>query len=290
MAKQQIDTIQAKDQLAAIKAFLPEYGVRAFLRTFFWILNKDGILQPFKLNRVQNHLEDRLAQNNIIGKGRQQGFTTYLLLRRCLLGVVSEGGIGSILVAQSGEYASEFFRIARRAYKYIAAVDPRDDTKNTLCQALKANLLHTQYSNKKELVFDFLDSKIRIESAEKEEAGQGMTLHHILADEYARWPGKPDATLANIRGALVKGGTVDKSSTANGAAGPYWEDFMRAMNTPVDSDAVMHWYGWWMEDGYELDLTEAQKDEMIMDLDSDELKLIARMRQDLEQVVYIKAA
>ncbi len=293
--RQQIDPILAKAQLQAIQATLVTWGVEAFLQKFFWILAKTESsfveqttrLVPFKLNRIQRHLEPRLGQNNIVGKGRQQGFTTYMLLRRLLLPAITEGGIGSLLIGQTASDASTFLRIAGRAYKYLGVTDPFDASENEASISFKQNVFHTTFSNKKEIVFDYLDSKIMIASAEVEEAGQGVTLHHILADEYARWPGDPRATLANARGALVPGGTIDKSSTANGMIGPYFQDFLLAMDYPKESDSKVHFYAhWWAEDYY-LDMTEQEKDEMEADINADELRVIAKIDKDLKDVVYV---
>lgn len=288
-----IDTTLAKDQLQGLQHILKTWGVARFMSSMFWILTKFKIagtnmeasrLIPFHLNRIQQTVERDLAQNNIFGKPRQSGFTTYLSIRRLLLPAITDGGVGSLLISQSGEYVQEHFAIAQRAYRLIGAIDPFNDELNTFNRSLKANLLHTAYSNRRELVFDYLDSKVRVASAEVEEAGQGLTLMHVCADEYARWPGNPEATLANIRGALVPGGTVDKSSTANGAGGPFFEDVMRALNTPKDSDAKLFWFGWWHEDTFDSELTHTQMVELENDLTADELKVIALIHKELNAV------
>lgn len=311
--KRQIDTVLAKDQLQALQATLKSAGADVFMAVFFWILTKKADivinamasrLIPFRLNRIQREVFRDIAKNNLIGKPRQSGFTTFLLLFRLFLPAIVEGGIGSLLIAQTGPYASEFFRIIQRAYRLIGAQDPFDDTQNALCQSLKANLLHHTFSNRKELVFDYLDSKIRVESAEVEEAGQGLTIHHLVADEYARWPNNPEATLANARGSLVMGGTVDKSSTANGMGGPYYIDVMKALNTPLMSDSRLFFFPhWWSEDYYineyelldgsKIDLsnaTDKQISECLADMTEDELKMISRVHRELKDIAFVKAA
>lgn len=290
MASKKIDTQLAKDQLQGLQHILKTWGVPRFMSAMFWILPKASKMIPFQLNRIQMSVEENLAQNNLFGKPRQSGFTTYLSIRRLLLPAITEPGVGCLLVSQNGEYVQEHFAIAQRAAKFVGAVDPFDAELNTLNQSLKANLLHTTYSNRRELVFDYLDSKVRVASAEVEEAGQGLTLHHIVADEYARWPGKPEATLANIRGALVPGGTVDKSSTANGAGGPFFEDTMRALNTPKESDAKLHYYSWWWTDDYTLEMSHEEMLEMEADLTADELRIIKRIHTEMKPVAKKVAA
>lgn len=64
-------------------------------------------------------------------------------------------------------------------------------------------------------MFDQLDSRLIVESAGKPEAGQGVTLHHLVGSEVARWPKMPEETMSNIIGGLVDDGTRDEESTAN---------------------------------------------------------------------------
>ena len=115
---------------------------------------------------------------------------------------------------------------------------------------------------------------------------RSVTLHHILADEYSRWPHKPEETLSNVQGALVKDGTLDKNCTANGAVGPFYVDCMRAMNSPDESDAVMHFFPWWWEDEYVMELDEKQKDTLEADLTEEELFVIKKIHLELDGVAW----
>lgn len=295
----QPDPILVKDQLQALQAMLHGHGPQLFCRTMFWILTKiqtgvPGVelsrTVPFSFNRVQDHLFGRLLRNNRVLKARQAGLTTFFLLVRLLLNVVTEGGKTGLLISQNNKYAEKHFQIARRAYRLVGAQDPVDQTQNDLCASLKENLLHTSYSSRRELVFDQLDSKIMIESAEVEEAGQGVTLHHVVASEVARWPGDPEATTSNVKGGLVPGGTYDEESTANGAAGYYYEQCLRSMDNEVAADARFHYYSWFWSNEYVLKLSKKEAAELQADLTADELSLIARIHQELEGVAYVTTA
>lgn len=278
---------------------LRAWGPELFCASMFWILTKipsgvPGIelsrTVPFSLNRVQRHLINRLWRNNRVLKARQAGLTTFFLLVRLLLNVITEGGKTGLLISQNNSYAQKHFQIARRAYSLIGAQDPADSTQNSLCISLKNNLLHTSYSNRKELVFDMLDSKLMIESAEVEEAGQGVTLHHVVASEVARWPGDPEATTSNIKGGLVPGGTYDEESTGDGAAGYFYEQCLRSMDNEIAADARFHYYSWWWSAEYVLDLTPKEAAELMADLTSDELSIIRKMHMELTDVAYVAAA
>lgn len=290
------DPLLVKDQLCALQAVLKAWGIARFCSSMFWIAVKQATnipdvavsrTVPFVFNRIQNHITPRLARNNRVLKPRQVGFTTYFMLVRLLLNVITEGGKTGLLISQSADDAAKHFIIARRAHRLIGAQDPQDNTVNGLCLSLKANLLHTVYSNRKELVFDQLDSQLIIKSAEVEEAAQGVTLHHVLASEVARWPRNPEATTSNVKGALVPGGTYDEESTANGAAGYFYEQFLRSLDDEKKADARPHYYDWFFSEDYEQQLTKKQMDELEQDLTVTEYTLIRRMHRELEDVNYI---
>ena len=279
----------AKDQLAALQQMYREKGAELFCIWAIWILHrKTGLLIPFKWNRIQRDLQAKLGKNNRTVKPRQAGYTTWFLLARLFVPILLDRGQGGLLISQSGEYAEDHFRIAHRAYEHFAEVDPYsgDPNVNKLSRSFKANLLHVKYSNRRELYFDILDSKLRIESAEIEEAGQGLTLHHVVASEAARWPGNPEATLSNIRGSLAPGGTLDEESTANGAMGFYFGQCMRCLNDPTHADATLHYHSWFWDDLNSKDISETEKDKLITELTNEELLLIQQMQHELHEVAW----
>jgi hypothetical protein len=291
------DPAIVKDQLAALQQMHAAWGVEHFMMSLFWILTKQKqkftsgkvtSLVPFRFNWIQHDIEMRLGERNILVKARQIGGTTYMLLRRLFVPAILDHGIGSLLISQNNEYVTKHFSIARRAYRYIGAVDPYDARENIFSISLRQNLLHTEASNRREIIFDQLDSRVIVASAEVEESGQGITLHHILADEYSRWPGSPADTLSNVEGALVPDGTLDKNCTANGAAGPFYEDVMRVLNTPKDADAVLHFYPWYWTDEYRRTMTAAEAEELKKDLTEEERRLIGRFHKELKSVAWIK--
>ncbi len=265
-------------------------GPEAFCAAFIWILtkigNQAGRIVPFVWNRAQHHLHPRLWRANRVLKARQPGFTTFFLIVRLFLNTILQGGKGGLLVSQNSQYATQHFVIVRRALRLFGAVDPYDNTQNGLCLSLRANLLHTQYANRRELFFDWMDSKLLVESAEVEEAGQGITLHHVVCSEIARWPKIPENTVSNIKGALVKGGTFDEESTADGAAGYFYERFLASMNDALAADARPHFVPWYISEDYELEMSEQEMQEMLEDLTEDELRLIKKMHKELSSVAW----
>ena len=292
------DKTLCHDQLQALKAMLKGWGTPAFLAAMFWILQKQDELHatqdqptrlvPFILNPIQRNMLSNLERNNMLLKARQIGGTTFFLLVRGLLEVVTNEGCNALLVSQSREFAETHFLMAARAYRYFGVRNMRDDRENEVNISFRNNLLHTKYTNRRELYFDQLESRMAVATAEVEESGQGLTLHHLICSEYARWPKQPAATLANLRGALAPNGTVDIECTANGAAGSFFEKFQVAMVNPPNSDAKAHYYSWYFSDDLDKNLSQKEKDELVKDLSEDELRLIAQMRAELSDVSWTK--
>ena len=307
LSKQKPDRKLALDQLQALQAMLKAFGAKMFNASMFWILSDpskiashkiksfEKRLVPFLWNRIQEDLDEHVGRNNRVLKPRQSGFTTYFLMNRLLLPVITNEGTNGLLISQSGAYATKHFQMVRRAYRYIGAVDPYDEEKNELCRSLKANLLHYEYSNRHELVFDVLDSRLIVESAEVEEAAQGITLHHVVSSETARWPHKPEDTTSNIKAALVPGGTYDEESTANGMGGYFCENYMASMSSS-NPDAVPHFYEWYWDASYQgvttaagevRMLTEEEKTKLEQELTEEEYQLIRKMHRELDVVAYV---
>jgi hypothetical protein len=291
------DPILVKDQLETLQSLFKIWGAPAFMSYFIWIqAKKDSKLAvrlkqrlntriiPFVYNPIQLDIEKNIGQYNICLKPRQIGLTTWFLLRRIFVPALITTGTNGFLISQSSQKATEHFSIVKRALKYIGAVDLQDASKNDLTIALQQNLLHTSYSNRKEIIFDQLGNNISIGTAEVEEAGQGATLHHVVASEVSRWPGNPEETLANVKEAITLDGTLDLEATANGAGGYFYEEFFRAERN--ESEFKAHFHPWWWQPEYRIPLTLKEQMEMTKDLASDEQKLIDTYKLDLEQIAF----
>lgn len=289
-----------KDQLATLQSLFKIWGAPAFMRYFVWIQGKkpdkaskktkqklNTRLTPFVYNPIQLDIENKIGQYNICLKPRQIGLTTWFLMRRIFVPSIITTGTNGFLISQSGQKATEHFAMVKRALAYVGAQDVQDFSKNQLTIALQQNLLHTTYSNRKEIIFDQLGNTIQLGSAEVEEAGQGSTLHHVVASEVARWPGNPEETLANLKEAITLEGTLDMESTADGAGGYFYEEFFRAERK--ESEFVPHFHQWWMQPEYRVELSLAQQLEMVNDLKSDEQRLIDLYKLDLEQIAFRRA-
>ena len=296
------DAILVQDQLATLQNLFKIWGAPVFMRYFVFIqgkknsaiadANKQKVntrIIPFVYNPIQLDIESKIGQHNICLKPRQIGLTTWFLLRRIFVPAIITTGTNGFLISQSNEKATEHFSMVKRALKFVAVVDLQTENSpaNELNIALRQNLLHTAYSNRKEIIFDQIGNTIRLGSAEVEEAGQGSTLHHVVASEVARWPGKPEETLANLKEAITLEGTLDLESTANGAGGYFYEEYTRADRK--ESEFTAHFHQWWYQPEYRITLTLKEQAEMSKDLAADEQRLIDTYKLDLEQIAFRRA-
>ena len=258
-----------KDQLLWLQNMLKVLGQEDFCKYFFWILTKKETVQegatmpagfwnrrllPFMLNDVQRDMVNREKKRNICLKYRQGGYTTDKIIRRLYLPAITEPGAGCLLISQNHFYASQHFAILKRTHRYFATPNPYDWAACDVTRWFHAHLLHTVASNRRELVFDQLDSKILVDSAENTEVGQGLTVNHLVGTEVARYPGNPEETLANVKESIPDNGTVDYESTANGFGGYFYDECMRARD-PQNKNAEFNYFfhEWWWHKEYHAD-------------------------------------
>src|SRR5262249_42736671 len=135
-----------------------------------------------------------------------------------------------------------------------------------LPEALRRGALVTSRANVRQLVFPRLDSEYRVETAADPSAGRGLTIQNLHCSEVARWPGDAAATLAALRAAVPPQGEVVLESTANGAAGCFYDEWQRAAETGY----TRHFFPWWWEPSY------ARPGVKLGSLTSEEAELIDR--------------
>jgi len=293
-----------KDQLQALQDLYRKCGKAVFSSQMFWILRKNpepgekdvlgNLIQagqawnkrlvPFKHNRIQKDLDAHMGPRNIMLKPRQGGYTTYCIIMRLLLSAILEPGVGCLLISQNSKYAAAHFTILQRAFRYFGVVDPYNKSSNLLSDQLHQHLLSTKFSNRHELIFDQLDSRILCESAENEEAGQGLTIQHLHCSEVARWPGKPEETLANVKEAIPIDGSVDIESTANQMGGYFYEECQRAkdgLTSGKETEFRFFFHEWWWHDEYRLDRPVAEES-----VSEEEELLIQKFKLDLHQIAW----
>ena len=259
-----------REQFEALTYCLNAWGPAVFMAYFMWILTKNSNEQgtryvPFKLNRIQEHLIGELTNRNLLLKARQMGGTTFTMLKQLLLPAVTQQGFRGLFVSQKQFYANQHFLILDRARRLFAMQQPGAGPEvNALADSLNKHLLKRRLANRRELMFENLDSLVVVDSAENKEAGQGFTVNGFVGSEFSRWPGDPAETLANIRGSLAPNATETLECTANGAQGPFYEMVNQALSK--ESIYRLHFYEWWWTDEYQEALEADKRVELINDL------------------------
>lgn len=201
------------------------------------IRTKEGEIKPLVLNRAQQILQaailDELSTRGririIILKGRQQGLSTMV------------GGFMYFSVSQ--RQASKAMVVAHKADSTAALFDMTKRYHKECPDILRPS---TQYSSKRELSFDKLDSKYIVATAGGEDIARGETLQLLHCSELAFW----NKTTANdnfngLENCVpnAAGTAIFIESTANGVSGLFYDLWHGAVEGKNDYRPVfIPWY------------------------------------------------
>ncbi len=231
-------------------------------RTLLRIRDRQGSLVELRVNRAQREFARRAGRRSIVLKARQLGITT-CVAARFFASTITRPGVLTVQVAHDQRAAEQIFRIVHR---FLANLPER----------LRAGALVTSRANVRQLVFPRLDSEYRVETAADPNAGRGLTIQHLHCSEVARWPRDAAATLAALRAAVPRDGEVVLESTANGAAGCFYDEWQRAPETGY----TRHFFPWWWEPSY------ARPGVDVAPLTAEEEELVRRERLTHAQIAY----
>lgn len=191
-----------------------------FYEHCFKIRDKNQALVPFKLNPPQllihNALEKQRRETGkvraIILKSRRVGCSTLVAARFYRYATLKEGQSVAI-VAHVQKTTGNLYRIVKRAHEH-----------NPIAPSVGA-------SNIREMIFDKLDSRYSVFSAETGEGGRGEDVTLLHLSEYAYYA-KPKEIMAGIATAVPdKPGTeIIIESTAAGPSGEFYEMYQDAVN------------------------------------------------------------
>ena len=196
------------------------------------IRTREGKSICLSANPVQLEFERRRGPKNIVLKARQMGLSTWIA-GRFFLKTITQPGTLSLEVAHTQEAAEDLFRMVRRFYAGLP-------------ETLRRGVLRTSRANARSLVFPLLDSEYSVETAGDPNAGRGLTVQNLHCSEVSRWPGNAAETMAGLRASLTPGGEVVLESTANGAYGCFYDEWMHAQETGY----IRHFFPWWWEPAY----------------------------------------
>lgn len=232
----------------------------AMIAKLLKIRRKGEGLGWLELNRAQREYSERCSSRNIVLKARQLGVTTYVAAR-FFIQTITHPGTLTVQVAHTEESAQAIFTIVRRFWEHLPA-------------RMRRGVLRTSRSNVRQLVFPQLDSEYRVETAD-DNAGRGMTIHQLHCSEVSRWASGGHDTLASLRAAVVPNGEIVLESTANGAAGIFYEEWQKAGET----EYTQHFFPWWFDKNY------AEKGK-VAQVTPEEAELVQRHGLNLNQIAW----
>jgi len=234
------------------------------IRSLLKIRVKKGGVHYLKLNRAQKEYSANCSKRNIVLKARQVGITTYIAAR-FFIQTITRPGTLTVQVAHTEESAQAIFNIVHRFWE------------NLPNSRVRRGALIKSRSNIRQIVFPRLDSEYRVETAD-DNAGRGMTIHNLHCSEVSRWPRGAEDTLASLRAAVVPEGEIVLESTPNGAAGLFYEEWQKAL----ESGYTRHFFPWWFEGSYKEDVSKKPLGE----LTDEEKDLIGRHGLTPEQIAW----
>ena len=220
-------------------------------------------LGSLALNRAQREYSERCGKRNIVLKARQLGITTYIAARYFIQTITRPGTL-TVQVAHSEDSAQAIFTIVRRFWE-------------NLPEAMRRGALALSRANVRQLVFARLDSEYRVETADAN-AGRGMTIHQLHCSEVSRWTRGAVGSLAALRAAVVPEGEIVLESTANGAAGVFYDEWQKAQETGY----TRHFFPWWYDQGYRVEMRRSR----LLPLTLEEEDLIAQHGLTAKQIAW----
>ena len=171
-----------------------------FIEDQLTIIDKNAKEVPFQLNSVQNKFVEEATGRDVILKGRQMGFSSFILGAFTADFLFKENSL-SVIVADISDNASD---LLSRVKHYLRAFEAKNNTKVPL-----------KYNSKYELQNAHNNARYIIGTAENTEFGRSKTITNLHFSEAAFYK-YFDKLLAGAGTALVPTGRFVIETTANG--------------------------------------------------------------------------
>lgn len=211
-----------------------------YAKTCLKLLPKDGAIVPFKVNKAQTYIHNRLQQQleetgkvrAIILKGRQQGCSTYVE-GRFIWRVTHSHGTNAYILTHEEDASNNIFNMAKRYYdhlpEYVKPVVSRD--------------------NAKELKFPNLDSGYRVGTAGNKSTGRSQTNRLLHGSEVAFWKNAEEHAKGIMQTVPDSDGTeIILESTGNGL-GNYFHQQWKMAEAGL-SEYIPIFVPWYWQDEY----------------------------------------
>jgi len=180
------------------------------------IKDKAGKVIPFRLNRAQRYVHERLEQQKaetgmvraLVLKGRQQGISTYIGER--YYHQVTTQSKSAFIVAHEDKATTNLFEMVKRYQDH-----------NPLAPS-------TKNSNAKELIFGVIDAGYKLATAGTDGVGRSNTAQLIHGSEFGFWR-NPQMHMAGLGNTVadMAGSEIIMESTGNGQGNAFhlmWQE------------------------------------------------------------------
>ena len=211
--------------------------------------DEPDIAIPFSPNDAQRMLLADLHTRNVVLKARQMGFSTLieiLALDHALF--IRDQEV--VIIAQTDDAAKKLYR-----KKILFGYDNLPPAVREACPAVKRTEKMIVFAN---------GSSIEVTSS-----ARGGTPHFLHISEFgkiaATAPNKAAEITSGSMQGVPKSGFIFVESTAEGQSGPFYEMSKRAEANRDAGKALgpleyrFHFFPWWMDKGYQLDLDAARR-------------------------------
>lgn len=216
----------------------PYLKSKLFIEEELTIIDKTGTETPFILNPIQSKFVEEATGKDIILKGRQMGFSSFILASFTKDFIFKENSL-SVVVADISDNALD---LLARVKHYIKAFEQSNNTKVPL-----------KYNSKYELQNAQNGARYIIGTAENTEFGRSKTITNLHFSEAAFYK-HFEKLLAGAGTALVPNGKFVIETTANG-----FNSFKTFYNESElgETDFTAHFYP--SQDFYDAEFLEREK-------------------------------
>src|ERR1019366_441429 len=213
------------------------------------IRTKSGSVDPFLLNRSQQHihaqLERQLGETGkvraLILKGRQQGCST-LVGGRFYHKVANNFGLQAFILTHALDATQNLYKMAKRFYENTPQIVKPEVTT----------------SNAKELIFGVLDSGYKLGTAENKSVGRSATIQLLHGSEIGFWNNASDHAKGIMQAVPNDIKTeIILESTANGVGNFFHQQWQKA--EAKQSEFIAIFVPWYWQKEYKIATDEEFK-------------------------------
>jgi len=213
----------------------------------YHIVNKAGNLVPFRMNKHQRKFMEERHGFDIILKARQLGFSTLKAIDQLDQAMFNNNYSSGIIDSTEAD-AKEKLKKIKIAYKAMPVefIESGKDDNIGARTIVKSNETSIELSN---------GSEIRVGTSHR-----GATLQSLHISEHAKicrdFPIRSREIKTGALNAVDKGGSILIESTARGADGDFFDMCRQAQKNEElsDLDFKFHFFPWFDEDGYRLEV------------------------------------